>query len=146
MKTLLSNLALPLLFICISSIGSAQDGPALSQLTEQQKLSFPDIQRAIVAMTGYENSAIEVSTTGHQLVVTLVNGKLGDAQSSARESEAAAIVSTVTNAIASKNEFMTVSSIRIDYIRRQTRDSHSHLEDSIEFRRGKDGTFRRHVS
>ncbi len=56
------------------------------------------------------------------------------------------MVSTIMKAIALKNEFMTVSSIRIDYIRRQAKDSHSRLEDSIKFRRGKDGTFRHRVS
>ena len=141
----LPTLVLPLLFICVSSVASAQDEPAMSELSKQQMRSFPDIQKAIVAMTGYETPAVELTTTGHQLVATLVNSKLS-AQSTARKSEASTIVSGITQAFASKPEFRTVSSIRIDYVSRRAKDDHSHIEDSIEFRRGMDGTFRHHVS
>jgi hypothetical protein len=141
-----SILALPLLLLCVPSIGSAQDEPAMSELSKQQMISFPDIQKTIVALTGYKPVAVELTTTGHQLVVTLVNSKFVSAQSTERESEASAIVSDVAKAIASKPEFKTVSSIPIDYVSRPARNEHSHLEDSIEFRRGMDGTFRHHVS
>ena len=63
------------------------------ELRKQQMRSLPDIQKSIVAMTGYETAAVELTTTAHQLVVTLVNSKLVNAQSTARESEASAIVS-----------------------------------------------------
>jgi hypothetical protein len=138
--------ALPLWLICALSLGEAQEAPALSPLTQQQMRSFPDIQQAIVAITGYDSRGVELTTTGHQLVVTLFNSKLLDAQSSVRETEASKIVEGVTKVVAPRPEFKTVSSIRIDYVKCQAEDDHSHLEDSIEFRRAADGTFRHHIS
>lgn len=139
-------LALPLLLLCVPLVGSAQDEPATSDLSKQQMRSLPEIQKSVVVTTGYEASAIELTTTVHQLVVTIINSKLVSAQSAARESEASSIVSGITKAVASKPEFRTVSSIRIDYVSRKAKDDQSHLDDSIEFRRGMDGTFQHHVS
>src|SRR5271157_1168065 len=104
-QRVLSTLTLPLLLLCVPSVGSAQDEPAMSELRKQQMRSFPDIQKTIVAMTGYKTVAVELTTTAYQLVVTVVNSKLVSAQSTARESEASAIVSDISKAIASKPEF-----------------------------------------
>ena len=102
------------------------------------------MKNAVLAATGYESEAVELTATKLQFVVTLVNSKLTDAPAFWRESEATRIVSAIVDATAGKREFKSIQMIHVHYVKRdgkRTRAIHR-----IDFRKDTKGNFQHHIT
>ena len=92
---------------------------------ERQQASLAGIKQAIVADTGYDVGAIELTASTIQVVVTVVNSKLTGASGMEREAEAGRIVAAITRTIAGNKDFRTVQAIHVDYVSREQGSTHS---------------------
>lgn len=96
--------------------------------------------------TGYDRAAVELTATKVQFVLTITNSQLNGRGHSDRDLEATQIVSAIVRAISGKPEFESIQAIHVDYVRREAARGQPELVDGIDFRRGADGTFQRHVT
>ena len=75
----------------------------------------------MLAATGYDGGAVELTATNVQLVVTIVNSKLNGSPAAERENEATRIASKIASIIADKQRI-----------------------DGIDFRKDPQGNFQHH--
>ena len=104
------------------------------------------VKESILAATGYDEAAIEISTAPIQIIVTVLNSPLiGSLVTHAeREAEAAQIVRAIETAWAGSAELAAIQAVHIDYVSRQLGSDHTDAVDGIDFRRNVDGRLELH--
>ena len=128
-------------------MAEARTSPLLAQTApERQQASLAGIKQAIVADTGYDAGAIELTASSIQFVVIVINSKLTGASGKQREAEAGRIVAAITRAIAGNADFRTVQAIHVDYVSRKQGSTHSRTVDGIDFRKNPQGSFEHHIT
>ena len=134
--------------LCLLRIPAArpQDDKGYETKLQLQARSLPAIKAAILAATGYDETSIEVTPGGRQLVVKVINGKLAAGSNAARIDDANAISSAVAREIATRAEFDDIEALHVDYIRRDKDGGGVQTLQAIDFRRDPRGHFRHHVS
>lgn len=125
-------------------MGCTPNQPPVVKEVSEQTIHLPEIQKSIVAATGYESAKVQLSTTGYQLVVTLVDTASPKDKSVTRDQEAVRIAATIAGVIAQKPEFAPVQAIHVDYVQRQ--NGQAHIDDAIDFRKDDKGNFQHHIS
>jgi hypothetical protein len=138
---LIGSFAIVLVFVALS-------GASYSQLlsAERQNASLNEVKNTILAVTGYDPAAVELTATHVQFAVTLVNSKLVAGPASGRESEASRITTAIADVIAEMPEFEGIQAIHIDYVSRKPDGSASRIIDGIDFRKDPQGNFQHHIS
>lgn len=113
---------------------------------ERQVGDLPVIKKEILASTRYSEANLDVVIKDNQFVVTVINSKLNEASSSARVSEASAIVAAITKAISNRPEFGVILGVHINYIARVSGSAHTDTIDGIDYRKDSSGNFIHHTS
>ena len=112
--------ALLTLAVMISS-ASAWSADAASDAAQVtlQAASLKEIKALAETTGGYKAKDVELSSTAHQMTLTIINSKLNTAALSKREAEAGRMVSAIARAIADKPAFSELPVIHVDYVERQ---------------------------
>ncbi|MBK5198145.1 MAG: hypothetical protein JJE37_07680 [Methyloceanibacter sp.] len=97
---------------------AAPFGAPHAQLAQSQERSLNAVKSAVLAATGYDGEAVELTATEVQFVVTIVNSKLIGLSAAERENEANHIVATIAHSIADEPEFNGIQAIHVDYVKR----------------------------
>ena len=106
-----------------------------------------EVKSAILAKTGYDAKSIELQATAASIIVTVVNSRIADqTKPAAREEEAVAIVRAIADSIADRSEFKGIQAIHIDYVKRESGDTHSEPIDGIDFIKNQRGVFVHHIT
>jgi hypothetical protein len=117
-----------------------------AQLAQSQEMSLDAVKSAVLATTGYDGGAVELTATKVQFVVTIVNSKLIDRPAAERENEARRVASTIASIMADKPEFKGIQGIDVDYVKREADGSHTQRIDGIDFRKDPQGNFQHHIT
>src|SRR5579859_4852968 len=123
--------------------------PALSAApgeTERQAGALPAIKSEILKSTGYAAASVTVALRDNQFWVTIENSRLNDSTARQREAQATRIADTIANKLKGDTTFAGILGIHIDYVARAKDGSHSDILDSIDFRKGPDGSFTHHTT
>src|SRR5579872_3805794 len=123
--------------------------PALSAgpaETDGQAAALPAIKSTILKLTGYADTTVALGLRDNQFWVTIENSRLNDSTARQREAQAARIASTIANKVKGDATFAGILGIHIDYVARTKDGSHSDILDSIDFRKGPDGSFTHHTT
>jgi hypothetical protein len=137
----IGSLAIVLVFAALSEAPHT-----LSLSAERQDASLNEVKSAILAATGYDLAAVELTATHIQFAATLVNSKLVAGPASGRESEASRISMAIAGVIAEVPDFEGIQAIHIDYASRRPDGSVSRIIDGIDFRKDPQGAFQHHVT
>jgi hypothetical protein len=116
-----------------------------AQSQGQHARSLKEVKDSVLAVTGYDGRAVEVTATKVRFVITLVNSKLVDLPAAERENEASRIVSAIATTTTDKPEFKGIQAIHVDYVKRGA-DGHSRMIDGIDFRKDPQGKFQHHIT
>ena len=125
---------------------AAPFGAPHAQLAQSQETSLNAVKNGVLAATGYDGGAVELTATKVQFVVTIVNSKLIGRSAAERENEATRIASTIASIIADKPEFKGIQGIHVDYVKREMDGSHTQRIDGIDFRKDPQGNFQHHIT
>lgn len=114
--------------------------------SERQASALPTIKAAVLKSTGYSDAAVTLAVRANQFWVTIENSALNHGTARQREAQAAKIADTIAAKVKGDAAFGGIVGIHIDYTARRTKGSHSDIVDSIDFRKGPDGTFAHHTT
>ena len=120
--------------------------PRSGLLAEQLNTSLNEVKRAILVAAGYDPSAVELTATNVQFIVTLVNSKLVAGPAAQRESEASGIAAAIAGVISEMPEFKGIQAIHVDYVSRKPDGSAGRIIDGIDFRKDPQGNFQHHIT
>ena len=118
----------------------------LGALAQSQEASLNAVMSGVLAATGYDGGAVELTATKVQFVLTIVNSKLIGRSATERENEATRIASTIASIIADKPEFKGIQGIHVDYVKREVDGSRTQRIDGIDFRKDPQGNFQHHIT
>ena len=129
------------LFLFVAAWAGAAESPSAASAP------LTAVKSAILAATGYDAASVEIATNGASVIVTVVNSKLAEtAQSAAREEEARKIVRAIADSTVDKPEFTGLHAIHIDYVKRESGGTGSHVIDSIDYLKNPRGIFEHHIT
>ena len=103
-------------------------------------------QSAILKTTGYADAAVTLALRANQFWVTVENSPLNDGTARQREAQAASIAAAIADKLKGDTAFAGILGIHIDYAARSGDAPHSDILDSIDFRKGPDGSFPHHIT
>jgi hypothetical protein len=118
-KHFLAASFLTLVALAGSSTVWSADAVTDAAQVKRQAASMAEIKALTESEGGYKTRNVELSSTAHQMTITIVNGELNTGVIAAREAEATRIVSAVARVIADKPEFSKLPVIHVDYVKRQ---------------------------
>jgi hypothetical protein len=113
---------------------------------ESEQGELPAIKSAILKATGYADATVTLATRDNQFWVTIENSPLNDGTARQRQAQAARIVGAIANKVRGDTTFAGILGIHIDYVGRTNDGAHSDILDSIDFRKGPDGSFAHHTT
>lgn len=128
------------LLILLLSIGAA----SAQTTTTPSNTTTEEIRLAVVKNVGSQDKEVEVVRTGHVLTISRVNSNMNGAPHQLISNEATSIAVIVSNTIGDKSEFKGIYTIRVQYLNRSGPPVKNKVIDSVEFRKGKNGTFEIH--
>lgn len=143
-KRLAASLLASLAMIASSGQVWSANTAAETEQVKQQTLAFPSLQQAVAKATGYDPKNIDITSSPHQVTITVIDSKLNDGVDTNRKMEAGTMVSTLTRAIAGKAPFAQVMVIHVDYVKR-TGGSDKAI-DRFDFNKSPAGIFVAHSS
>ena len=111
--------------------------------------ALEQLTSAIAASSGYSPASIEILASPAHLRISISNAELAQAEQSARESAATAIVLLVEQSMAKEARFAGVQEVSVAVIHpagAQGSSPASHTEDVVDFRRGPDQRFSKHIT
>lgn len=114
--------------------------------TERQSSALPAIKSAILKSTGYATASVALAVRDNQFWVTIENSRLNDSTARQREAQATRIAGAIASKVKGDTTFAGILGIHIDYVARTQDGSHSDILDSIDFRKGPDGSFTHHTT
>jgi len=118
--------------------------PAAQSSAAQGSLAM-DIHKAIIAVTGYDASAVEVTIFTGQLAVNISNSKLLESDRAARKTEAAKISAATVKVLESGAAVNSIRAMQINYLSR-AQASKPRVVDAIDFRKSPQGKFLMDIS
>jgi hypothetical protein len=135
-----------LLIAVLASMLATSSGACYAQTGQLPTAALDAVKSAVLKETGYDRTAVEVTATKVQFVLTITNSQLNDRRHADRDLEATHIVSAIVRAMSDKPEFKSIQAVHVDYVRRESGRGQPELVDGIDFRRSANGTFQRHVT
>jgi hypothetical protein len=148
MRSCLASLLFALLAMAAACSQNSADmpSPKAQQAPQAAKASLAgDVRNAVVAATGYEASAVDVTIGSAQVVVTISDSKLLAADHAARDAEAATVSAAVARVIESPGAASAIQAIHIDYAKRNA-GSAATIIDAIDFRKNPEGRFAKDIT
>lgn len=100
------------------SVWSADTASDAAQV-KLQAASTAEIKALAEATGSYKPKDVELSSTAHQMTITIINGRLNTSSIAMREAEANRMVAVIARLIANKTEFSQLPVIHVDYVKRQ---------------------------
>jgi hypothetical protein len=143
-KRLAASLLTSLAMIASSGQVWSANTAAENEQVKQQTIAIPSLQQSVAKATGYDAKSIDITSSPHQVTITVVNSKLNDGVDTERKAEAATMVSTLARAVAGKAPFAQVMVIHVDYVKR-TGSSDKSI-DRLDFNKSPAGIFVAHSS
>jgi hypothetical protein len=106
--------------VMLASSGQALSANSASETEQvkQQLIAIPGIQREVANATGNNAKMIDITSTPHQVTITVINSKLNEALNVDRQAEASTMASTFARAVSGKAPFAQVMVIHVDYVKR----------------------------
>ena len=137
-------LMLALLFTCPNIDRPAHAQPNTTHIDGTTE----GIRLAVLTNLGAPDNTVEISRSGDILNVTRVNSNMNNAIHARGEfnTEAAAIASLVSRAIADDAEYKTIHTIRVQYLNRSGSPAKDKIIDTVDFRKNPNGVFDIHSS
>jgi len=117
---------------------------AEDEQVKQQMLAIPSLQQSVAKAGGYDPKNIDITSSPHQVTITVINSKLNDGADTNRKTEAGKMVSTLSQAVAGKAPFAQVMVIHVEYVKR-TGNSDKAI-DRFDFNKSPAGIFVAHTS
>jgi hypothetical protein len=149
MRSCLASLLFALLAMAAACSQNSADMPSpKAQQAPQASANAAlagDVRNAVVAATGYEASAVDVTIGSAQVVVTISDSKLLAADHAARDAEAATVSAAVARVIESPGAASAIQAIHIDYAKRNA-GSAATIIDAIDFRKNPEGRFAKDIT
>jgi hypothetical protein len=113
-------------------------------LLQRQTSFLSSLQTAVASAAAGDSKNVDVKSTAHQLIVTLLDSTLNDGAMANREAQAANIVASLATAIANKPDFAQVVIIHVDYVKRT--GNAAKIVQAIDFYKSPAGAFYAHKS
>jgi hypothetical protein len=92
-------------------------------LMSRQTAAIPKLQELAARAGGYPSANVRVSTAAHQITITAIGIGASSETKSAREIQAAQMISAVENAIAGQDAFGQVMTIHVNYVGRSGKNA-----------------------
>jgi len=143
-KYLVVSLWATLALLTSSGQAWSADTALETEQVKQQSMAIPGIQREVANATGNDAKIIDITTTPHQVTITVINSKLNDVQRANREAEASTMASTLARSVADKAPFAQVMVIHVDYVKRT--GNQDKAIQRIDFHKSPAGIFVAHTS
>lgn len=142
-KRLAASLLTSLAMIASGQVWSANTAAETEQV-KQQMVAIPGLQLAVAKATGYDAKNIDITSSPHQVTITVINSKLNDGVDTNRKTEAETMVSTLARAVAGKAPFAQVMVIHVIYVKRSGNSDKP--IDQYDFNKSPAGIFVAHTS
>jgi hypothetical protein len=113
-------------------------------MAEQRRPALSDIRASVIRVLSAEDQTVEVNATHNVLTVSRNNSSMNGATHGERNTEAMAIASTVSMAIAGKPEFKNILAIHVQYLAQSAPGARKRIIDTVEFRKDPAGNFSHH--
>lgn len=104
------------------------------------------VKTAISSSTGYAPSSIEVMSSPAHMRISISDTKLAQADQTARETAATAVVAAAERALGENAQLSNVQEMSVAIIHPASAGDDSHIEDVVDFRRGPSQRFSKHIS
>jgi hypothetical protein len=143
-KRLAASLLTSLAMIASSGPTWSANTAAETEQVKQQTIAIPSLRQEIAKATGNDAKNIDITSSPHQVTITVVNSKFNEGGDADRKTEAATMVSTLARAISEKAPFAQVMVIHVDYVKR-TGNSDKTI-DRFDFNKSPAGIFVAHTS
>ena len=107
------------------------------------------VKNSISSSTGYAPSSIEVMSSAAHMRISISDTGLAQADQTAREAAATAVVTAAERALAENARFSSVQEMSVAIVHpagAEGAPADSHTEDVVDFRRGPSQHFSRHIS
>jgi hypothetical protein len=117
-KRLAASLLTSLAMIASSGPVWSANTAAETEQVKQQMIAIPGLQQEVAKATGNDAKNIDITSSPHQVTITVVNSKLNEGVDANRRAEASTMVSTFARAVAEKAPFAQVMVIHVDYVKR----------------------------
>ena len=108
----------------------------------QQSKAIAGMQVEVVTATGYNATDVNITSSAHQVTVSVLNSKLNVGPAGGREEQAATIASAVATTIRDKSEFDQVIVIHVDYLKASGKKTKA--VQRLDFFKTAAGEFRQH--
>ncbi len=102
------------------------------------------VRSAIASSTGYSPGSIEVMASPAHLRISISDATLAQADQAAREEAATAVMTAAERSLAENARFSSVQQMSVAIVHPGAADSHT--EDVVDFRRGPNQRFSKHIS
>lgn len=120
------------------------DSATETEQVKQQLVAIPGLQLELATATGNDAKMINITSTPHQVTITVINSKLNNALKADRQAEASTMASTLARAVSDKAPFAQVMVIHVDYVQRAgTKDK---AIQRLDFQKSPAGNFVAHTS
>ena len=107
------------------------------------------VKSAISSSTGYAPSSIEVMSSPAHMRISISDSKLAQADQAAREAAATAVVTATERSLAENARFSSVQEVSVAIVHpagTEGAPADSHVEDVVDFRRGPNQHFSKHIT
>jgi hypothetical protein len=107
------------------------------------------VKSGISSSTGYSPSSIEVMSSAAHMRISISDTRLAQADQAAREAAATAIVAAAERSLAENARFSSVQEMSVAIVHSAGAEgapAESHTEDVVDFRRGTNQHFSKHIS
>jgi hypothetical protein len=104
------------------------------------------VKTAISSSTGYLPSSIEVMSSPAHMRISISDTRLAQADQTARETAATAVIAAAERALAENTQLSTVQEMSVAIVHPASAGDDSHTEDVVDFRRGPSQRFSKHIS
>ena len=128
---------LPLLVVLLAACGPGT-------VSMPAAVPSPELHRELVRNTNYDPEQVVVQVTPAQVTVEVANSNLLQASHQERDADAERIAQVLERSIVSSPALKGVQAIHVDYVAIDDRSWSK--RDSMDFRRDREGRFRRDVS
>jgi hypothetical protein len=120
---------------------------AVAQTSPIQRGALLDtIQLSVSKAIAAQEKTVEISIGDNILTALRVNSNQNDTSHAGRNNEAVAIAKIVSAAIANRPEYADITTIRVQYLSRDSATADAKVIDTVDFRKNPTGIFEIHLT
>ncbi len=136
-------LILATLAAVLSGCGRGGPGPAVDA---GWLAGLEQVRSAIASSTGFSPTSIEVMASRAHLRISISDARLAQADQAAREDAATVVMTAAERSLAENARFSSVQQMSVAIVHPGAAASDSHTEDVVDFRRGPNQRFSKHIT